>query len=1502
LYAYSSIFNFKQLSSYGQALKTTSTDVGELSKLTSLLTTEQAINALSSKGLTDQQVVQILMNKGIVQSEAEAIASKMASTTANGVATFSLKAYTAALWANIKAIGVWMLTNPVGWIIGLGVAFVGTTAILDGFTETIDEQKEKINELKDEYSILKDELESLDNQTKENIKTINKLQEKADSGTITLVEEDQLRKLKLQNELLEQQYKTKEELKKQKKKELVTENRETFNNEFQGSVEESASINFDIGDFYTPGISSYKQAPNKNLILLAKVNAERLENALLSGDENLIELLQADKTLITDELSKRSDAILFELLEYQNNLAEVMNADGTFDDTSDKNMWDAIESWKKEIYAQTNRSGEWNTIQINTVLDDTSLMKSKNELKEKFTNGDLTEADIKKYDDLISSLEDANLVLENGQSVASVYLQYLNGIAVSQNNVNSSIPSFSFSENKDSIDDFQSQISDLSSTLAKVAGGSITSGELVDLYEMFPQLSNKTSDLSEALRELIFEKLETLKTSLKSAGASDEVLTLFDDMVTKSEGFSMDTVISQLQSSHTILKDVKKEVGSLGYVTAESLQKIISQYPQLEGVVNDYLQDKIKDGNNEKDLISSLSQEYDSDIDNYKKCIIAKRKIDTEYYKQIYNNISDDLKDKAKSYNIDLEKYKTYNEAKLELDKEYERKKSHLTALDKLRERFIQTDENGKLKLPQLNPGDMMLLPQLDNYDEYKKEVEDIQEIINELDTSIDVDIPDFNTNLFDGGSSNSGSDADKWSDEIDWAANSIANLENEIEKLNRELEDTSNYTKKLEIIEKLKKKEEALLKLRKKEKDNNKDEYNASLNKLGKSDKKKYKNLIESDTKLSVEQFGEGDEKLFNKVKAAQEAWQAYQQSLKEYKEQVKKVADTDKLEYETKQEEVQNKIDRHSNNAQDYQNVIDKKEAIYGYAAKEDYQNLYDENEKSLVDFRTKRENAKANRAKIKKKYGVNSSEYNIANDEVQDLQNEVAALVVEQTELNRTILEYPIHTLEEANEELENQLDTLQKYQSKVESALGYATTLIQDQVDLLNDNKKNVSDYWDDQIEDVQKQKDAFTESNDELQRTIDLENAKYNLEKAQRNKTQRVYRAGEGFVYKANQEDVRSAQSELDQQIYNNKIAGFDKTINGFNKQKEDAVEEIDKQIETWEEYAQKIDRVSKSYEDLVAMQDFIQVFGADAITDLLNKDENILGTFEITLNTVKGDVDKVEEKIEANSEAIKAIQAEATAYLKASQDIVTAQSNIKNIVEDNENEIKAIETRSTKTQELSGTWSTTKDNVTTALSTLTEANVLAKDAEFETLSKRILNLKTFETEATTIYGRIATLLSNAQSAMDSLKSLEQDSSIGNVMQNVGLAAGLGVLGTIIGKPLNEYHSGGIVGQETSKNKLPENLVALTDANLKPNETLAKLLNGEVILNHKQMGNIFTNLNRAYTALTPLNKRENSPTTITIGDVNVYNPDNTDMIVDEIVKELPLKVIQRLHSK
>ena len=52
-----------------------------------------------------------------------------------------------------------------------------------------------------------------------------------------------------------------------------------------------------------------------------------------------------------------------------------------------------------------------------------------------------------------------------------------------------------------------------------------------------------------------------------------------------------------------------------------------------------------------------------------------------------------------------------------------------------------------------------------------------------------------------------------------------------------------------------------------------------------------------------------------------------------------------------------------------------------------------------------------------------------------------------------------------------------------------------------------------------------------------------------------------------------------------------------------------------RKIKSWQEYLEKINATTGSYEDYMGMQDLLQVFGPDAVSSILNKDMEIVGNF-----------------------------------------------------------------------------------------------------------------------------------------------------------------------------------------------------------------------------------------------------------------------------------------------
>lgn len=1532
------------MSAYGEALRSTTTDTDELSKLT--------------KNLTESQKANVLANKNLTQTETGAIVAKTASASATGLATFSMQAYTTALLANAKAMLLAIATNPATYILGIAAAVGVAIYAYKKWNPTIEEQKDKLSELNNEYENTVQELKTLGDEIEKNTNRIDELLAKDRDGTITLIEEDELKKLALANKLLAEQEDAKEDDEKSQATELLEANRKTFAQEYGASTSTDVATVDAIHPLHSLSMIGSDDITNKNLIYSINALYEEIDNAVASGDKEAEKSLNAGLDNLLGILSGRAGSMITGILKYQETLIKFMNPDGTFDDDINKQNWDQAEAWKKEIYALNNSSGEWNTIQINTALSDTSLTDVQSEIQEKLANGDtLTEEDIAKYDGLIAALNDANLILEDGQSVASVYLQYLNGIAISQRTVNQSIPDFSFNvDNTEEIDNYQSDLNTLSGAMDKIRNNNLSDSELLDLYQAFPTLTGETDNLSNAIQTLIDDKLKVLKSALQDTGASDEILDLFNNITAESSNISLDEMLSELQSTHTVLDELEAEVNETGRISVETLQNIGSNYSELEDDIDSYLEGK----SDEKDLIGELTKEYETDLQNYKLYMAQKKGEDEEFYDLILDNLSDDLINKAKEYGIELGNYSNYLEAKLVMDKEYASKKAQLEITNNHLE---QMEENYKGGMP----ATLASFKTVETKNRLEKEILDIEKIIEGIDASIDVVIPDFRTDVpFTKPGSDSGSDEEeeKFSEEYDWIAKAVENAERSVAEFDEKLSNTNGFQKRIDVLDGLKVANQNLVDVTKKASEKYEDIWMEKAANIP----DKYQDYITGDqSKYTVQTFG--NEETYNNVIAAANAYDIWQESVSKYNDALKKqkedentenaillekeelkleihnldnqetmtvterlkwlerekelkasilkynllnatsekerlrlqaeydgyIEDTVDDEYEIKKNKRSNKISFYDSRIQDFQNQIDYAESRGGQGTEEQYSSINEYLERQKDVYRIDRDEAMAKRDSYK--YGTDK--YKQYNDELQEAQDNIYACTTAQLENNKAILLLPVKKLEDDNKALQKKLDTLTEYRSKVESAIGYANTLIQEQIDILSESKESVSDFWDDQIKDIQEQKDLLTETNDEIQRQIDLENAKYNLEKAMRNKTTRIYRAGEGFVYEADNKAVMEAQQELDQQEFDNIIANFDKSIDSFTKQKEDAIEIIDNQIKAWTEYGSQIDKVTSSYEKFISMQDFFSVFGTDALNKVMSMDTGVLTTFQTTLNNAKFETDAIQAKIDANNLTIQAIKDEADEYLLKAGELQISQEKIKKAITENEEELLAIEERTAKSKELSETWMGTNSQLASALGYITTSHTTARDSESTILDERKKTLEGFRDSAIGIYGEISTAVDKANNAFDSLKTILNNarSTYQEIIDLHIKSGGKGMSSATITFP--EYHSGGIVN---SSNKLPEHLIELTESNLKPNETLAKLLNGEVVLNNNQMGNMFSNLSRAYSAITPTNKRENSSMEITIGDVNVYNPDNSDMIVNEIVKELPLKVIQKLHSK
>ena len=136
--------------------------------LISAESTEATVQGTCTKADLEAVLAQKLKNA----EDAEGIIKTLGLAGANATTTASFGLLTKSIWANIKAMAAWMISNPIGWIIlGVGAVF-GLVKGIDALTESTEEAADAATEAKEKYTEIESEIDSLNNKIKENKKLI----------------------------------------------------------------------------------------------------------------------------------------------------------------------------------------------------------------------------------------------------------------------------------------------------------------------------------------------------------------------------------------------------------------------------------------------------------------------------------------------------------------------------------------------------------------------------------------------------------------------------------------------------------------------------------------------------------------------------------------------------------------------------------------------------------------------------------------------------------------------------------------------------------------------------------------------------------------------------------------------------------------------------------------------------------------------------------------------------------------------------------------------------------------------------------------------------------------------------------------------------------------------------------------------------------------------------------------------------------------------------------
>lgn len=616
--AYVNLNKFKSAIDIVNATSISSKSFDKLLLLSNGLSKSQLKLMLSTDALTISQRKQVLVTAGLSEEQALAQLQSWKMVAANTGLTASTTTASNAikgLGASLKALAV---AHPVLLAITVTLgAIAGAVKIVDALTTSIKEQREAFENAQQDYTDACTKLDELKTKLSETTSRIAELIDKSNNGTITLVEQSELDKLKLTNEELRLMIQNQEEVKKQKAKEASDEAYKTYTRESRMETDDTASKQeqyyqassdadgFHVGSFLDRAseLSDFDYAIKANeqkLEEFQKQNEELQAQLNATSDEslkaqyqhsidlnnNLISNYTNSNEKLKESAEKMAEETFSDKIEkyeaFKQTLMNSMNSDGTFDNPQYQAMWDDMQKKEMDLYRYTGRSAEWNTVKLDSIIDDKSYQAIVDKLKTALNEGTLTEDDIKGIDVLNDKLNDTDLILEDGQSAADVFIKYLNKLKETGTDAAQSI-----------------------------------SGAFTDL------------------------------TSL----------------LTESDDKSQTANLADLQSEADLLSTIQKELDDNGRIGVSSMQSIIKKYPEAKAALSDYMQGIIS----EQELFSQLETVYENDKNQYIQSVVDKSQTDEEFFNAVMTNYPELYNELQTLYDDDVDNWSNMEKAKLEI-------------------------------------------------------------------------------------------------------------------------------------------------------------------------------------------------------------------------------------------------------------------------------------------------------------------------------------------------------------------------------------------------------------------------------------------------------------------------------------------------------------------------------------------------------------------------------------------------------------------------------------------------------------------------------------------------------------------------------------------------------------------------------------------------------------------------------------------------------------------
>ena len=579
------IYTFQHLASYlgeaaqgfsdlGTAMTMTQNTIADASDMQRLLDLTQGLSQsqtrliLSTNTLTDAQKTAILMNQNMSEAEATATLQAWNLSAAQQGATAS----TMTLSGVLKGLYATMAANP---LILVGLAVTAGVTLWQKYKQSLEEVDKKAEESKQKFDELSSEIDDLNSELETTKKRIDELANK--DVSLTLVEQDELDRLRAQNDELEREIELKKYAAQMEGKRAATEAVSAINKKTESYIE-----------YYT--------AEDGNTY-----NAER--------HENRIEAMQRQIAL-AEQLKQEQDELIQKQKELEDSYRDangVLNYEALTKDSAYDYYNNQMDTLGSRIeYAEGKMADYYN---------------------------DLSSLDDALYDDYGNIISGAEETADKLNSVYEAYLQYGRGGKTVVQNLSDYFDSMDNQAMVQKLDDAYAQyangdISDATlksmTEYAEVMDATGISAEglttyLKDLYEAKKELSDSSTDIgiteplpfTESISQVQalsagFDQLDKIYADVlnkedfdwssilnntsfteafgKTENVTEEYKAAYDDFI-KTISNSPDDINKCQEAFNNLATEYVNDSGALKNLTEENKQATITMLEQM-GVAN----------------------------------------------------------------------------------------------------------------------------------------------------------------------------------------------------------------------------------------------------------------------------------------------------------------------------------------------------------------------------------------------------------------------------------------------------------------------------------------------------------------------------------------------------------------------------------------------------------------------------------------------------------------------------------------------------------------------------------------------------------------------------------------------------------------------------------------------------------------------------------------------------------------------------------------------------